>query len=92
LKDGGKVVLGVINSESWLGVEIQSKKTTSPFYRGANLSTVGEVLELLKSTGFKKSHTWQTLLSPACDDIVQEGHDQGGFVVIEAFKDKTLIS
>ncbi len=86
LKRGGKIVVGFIDRESFLGRLYLEKKKDSLFYRGAEFFSVPEASLLLKQAGFKNLSFFQTLFSLP-DDIngvqrVKEGAGEGGFVVI----------
>jgi len=88
LKKKGKIIIGIINKNSFLGKSYQKKK--SVFYKQANFFTVKEVKELLKAEGFNRPSYYQTLFKPLqrIDSIEKpvSGFGKGGFVVIVAQK------
>ena len=85
LRENGKIIMGIIDKNSFLGEFYQKKK--SVFYKRANFFTVREITELLKDTGFHKFSYYQTLYNlPAEIKSVQKprkGFGQGGFVVVK---------
>jgi SAM-dependent methyltransferase len=88
IRDGGCLILGMIDRESHLGKQYESKKKDNPFYRDAHFHGVDEMTSLLQSAGFGKFEYWQTLTGN--DESVPEdplpGYGKGGFVVIRASK------
>ncbi|MFA5517813.1 MAG: class I SAM-dependent methyltransferase [Spirochaetota bacterium] len=51
LRPGGLIIVGVLNSRSWLGVERKIKGVEDPVYHSARFFTTGEIRELLSSYG-----------------------------------------
>ncbi len=90
LKPGGRLIMGVIDRESFLGQMYERKKHESVFYRVARFYSVGEIIGLLKEVGFEKIETCQTIFRlPEKIDAVEplkDGYGEGGFVVISAKK------
>lgn len=88
LKKKGKIIIGIINKDSFLGEFYQKKK--SVFYKEANFFNVREITDLLKNTGFSKFSYYQTLYRlPTEIKSVQKprkGFGRGGFVVISGEK------
>jgi SAM-dependent methyltransferase len=88
LKDEGRLILGFVDRESYLGRIYQEKKEKSRFYSEANFYSVPDVLRLLPSVVWRKISIRQTLFESAGErDAVQtprEGYGEGGFVVISA--------
>lgn len=84
----GKIIIGIIDKDSFLGKFYQKKK--SAFYKEANFFSVGEVTALLKSTGFKDISYLQTVFHLPGEitsiEKFQKGFDKGGFIVISAQK------
>ena len=84
LKHKGKLVIGMIDKDSFLGRLYESRK--SGFYKYANLYSVPQVLLLLKENGFSEIKVCQTVFNipDKIKDIdpVIEGWGKGGFVVI----------
>ena len=88
LKKDGKIILGIVDKESFLGKFYQKKK--SAFYGKARFFRVGEVTELLKEAGFGSFSYYQTLsVLPDEMSAVEKpakGFGKGGFVVVAAKK------
>ena len=88
LKKNGKIIMGIIDKDSFLGEFYQKKK--SVFYQEANFFNIREITDLLKDTGFSKFSYYQTLYKlPAEIKSVQrlrKGFGKGGFVVIAGEK------
>ncbi len=88
LKNGGKIIVGIIDKDSFLGRFYQSKK--SVFYKQANFFGVRELADLLKVTGFSRISYYQTIYKlPNKMNSVERprlGYGKGGFVVIRAHK------
>ena len=88
LKKNGKIILGIINKDSFLGKFYQKKK--SVFYKEAYFFSVKELTNLLKKTGYSRLSYYQTLFTlPNKVDSIQKarkGFGQGGFVVISGEK------
>jgi len=84
LKKNGKLIIGIIDKNSFLGKFYQKKK--SIFYQQAHFWGVKEITDLLRKAGFKKFSYLQTLFSLP-EDIVsvekpRKGFGKGGFVII----------
>lgn len=88
LKPGGRIVIGVVPGDSFLGKKYS--KSDSKFYRHANFYTVDQVLSLLKGSGYNNLKTCQTLFSDPKElksvEPVKEGYGEGSFVVISGQK------
>lgn len=88
LKDRGKIIIGIIDKDSFLGKIYQERKGESKFYSGARFYSTQEVIELLKEHNFKKVSTFQTVSLPPEQtreiEQPQEGYGKSGFVVIGA--------
>ncbi len=88
LKKNGKIIIGIIDRDSFLGKFYQKKK--SIFYKHAKFFNIKEVTHLLKSTGFSKFYYYQTLYKlPSKINSIQKsrkGSGKGGFVVIAGEK------
>lgn len=86
LKKNGKLVIGIINKDSFLGKFYQKKK--SIFYQYAHFFEIKEVAVLLRQAGFKKFSYFQTLFSLPEKMVSVEkpikGFNKGGFVVVSA--------
>lgn len=90
LKKDGKIIIGMIDRDSFLGKYYQKKRGI--FYKRANLLNVKEVADLLTRTRFKKFSYWQTIFRIP-DEMrsvhkTRKGFGKGGFVVIRALKNK----
>lgn len=88
LKDDGRLVIGLIDKDCFLGRFYQGKK--SLFYEAAHFFSVDDVTVLLEKTGFYQFRFYQTL-TVFPDEIrtverPKKGFGDGGFVVIEAAK------
>ncbi|RKY31622.1 MAG: SAM-dependent methyltransferase [Candidatus Omnitrophota bacterium] len=88
LKTKGKIIIGIVDKDSFLGKFYQKKK--SAFYKEAVFFSVKEIVYLLGSTGFSKFSYYQTLYDFP-DEIKsvqkpQKGFGKGGFVVISGEK------
>lgn len=88
LKKGGKVIVGIIDKDSFLGKYYQKKK--SVFYGHANFFSARQAAGLLKNAGFSVLSCYQTLYRlPNRIYTIQEpqrGFGKGGFVVISGGK------
>ena len=89
LKPEGRIVLGIIDKESFLGKKYEKKK--SVFYRKAKFYSVREIIDWLKSLNFRKIETRQTIfkdLKKLRKVEIKKGYGDGGFVAISAEKVK----
>jgi ubiquinone/menaquinone biosynthesis C-methylase UbiE len=88
LKKHGKIILGIVDKNSFLGKFYQSKK--SVFYKQAHFFTAEELAGLLVSEKFGNISYYQTLYDlPDKITSVQKpekSYGKGGFVVIAAHK------
>lgn len=88
LKKNGKIIVCIIDKNSFLGKFYQRKK--SVFYKEAKFFGVKELTDLLRSAGFKKFSYYQTLFSPlekiTSVEKPKKGFGRGGFVVISGVK------
>ena len=88
LKDNGKIIIGIIDKNSFLGKLYQEKK--SVFYKKAKFFSVMELTDLLKEAGFNRFYNFQTIfeLPDRISSIEkpQNGFGKGSFVVISAEK------
>jgi len=94
LKKSGKVIIGIVDRESFLGKFYQHKE--SVFYKKARFFSVIEVTELLEESDFSSFSYYQTISILPNDmksvEKPKKGFGKGGFVVIAAKKKKrTLI-
>ena len=91
LKEGGKVILGFVDEESFLGQFYLKKKESSIFYKDAQFFSAFEVTSLLQKTGFGNFDFYQTLFSlpHEINEIQQpkKGVGEGGFAIISAISE-----
>jgi ubiquinone/menaquinone biosynthesis C-methylase UbiE len=88
LKSNGKLIIGIVDKDSFLGEYYQKKK--SVFYGKANFFNVRELAALLEQAGFEKLGYYQTIFKLP-DEIrsvqkPRKGSGKGGFVVITSEK------
>ncbi|WP_456472936.1 class I SAM-dependent methyltransferase [Methanocaldococcus sp.] len=87
LKKGGKIVIGIIDKDSYLGKIYEEKKKKSKFYKDAKFLSAKEVIEILKELKFKNIKATQTLFEDEYRKYeIKEGYGEGGFVAISAYK------
>jgi len=88
LKKNGKIIIGIVDRESFLGKFYPKKK--SVFYKQADFFGIQELADLLKIIGFNRISYYQTIykLPDKINSIqkVKKGFGSGGFVVISAYK------
>lgn len=88
LKRSGKIIIGIIDKDSFLGKFYQRKK--SIFYKQARFFSLKETTQLLRETGFIRFSYYQTLFKlPDKIDSIEKpkrGFSKGGFVVISGEK------
>jgi len=93
LKKNGKVIIGIIDKNSFLGKFYRKKKEV--FYKQANFFSVEEVIDLLKASGFIGFSHYQTIFQlPEKMNSIEKprkGFAKGGFVVISAKKNTKRI-
>lgn len=86
LKPKGKLVIGIVDKESFLRKSYQEKG--SIFYEYARFFDIEEIVQILKTDGFSDFSYYQTIFDyPEKLKTVeepQEGFGKGGFVVIGA--------
>jgi ubiquinone/menaquinone biosynthesis C-methylase UbiE len=84
LKKNGKIIIGIIDRDSFLGKFYQKKK--SLFYKQARFFGVKELTHLLEGVGFKNFSYYQTIFKlPEKINSIEKpkkGFGKGGFVVI----------
>ncbi|MCK5595016.1 class I SAM-dependent methyltransferase [bacterium] len=90
LKNNGKIIIGIIDKNSFLGKLYQKKK--SVFYKKAKFFSVPELTDLIKDTGFNRFYYCQTIFELpnkiSSVEKPQNGFGKGSFVVISAEKNK----
>ena len=91
LRPGGRVVIGMIDSESWLGKKYQKRPKKESFYSEAVFHTPHSIGEKVKKAGFLPPKFLQTLFKnnsrSDCSWRIESGFGDGGFVVIIADKE-----
>jgi hypothetical protein len=90
LKSGAPLVIGFVDRTSMLGQHYLAHQTENVFYREARFYSVLEVEKLLADTGFV-DFVWVQTLSKPLDKIQEieplcDGHGEGAFVVVRAFR------
>ena len=90
LKDKGKIIIGLIEGDSFLGKDYQNRKKESKFYKEAKLRPGRKIVELLQNYHFKGVVTLQTIFrSPEkikATENPRKGFGKGGFTVVCAEK------
>jgi len=91
LKTKGKIIIGIVDKDSFLGKTYQRKKRAGHrFYKEANFYSAREAIEMLKAQGFRKIVAFQTLFHPLAEikkiEPVKRGFGKGGFVAIAGTK------
>jgi len=88
LKKDGKVIVAIVDKDSFLGAYYRKKK--SVFYKNARFFNVTEVKKLLAEAGFLRFSYMQTIFELPAEvkhkEKPKRGHGSGGFVVIRAKK------
>ena len=88
LKENGKVIVGIIDKNSFLGKNYQKKRGV--FYKKAKFFSVKEITGLLENAGFFNFSYYQTLFDlPGKINSIQKpkkGFGQGGFIIISGEK------
>jgi len=88
LKPGGKIIIGIIDKESFLGKFYQQKG--SIFYGHARFFNIKEVVQMLGVSGFNDFAYCQTIFDYPdrlrAIEKPQENYGKGGFVVVSAVK------
>ena len=92
LKKNGKIIIGIIDKNSFLGKYYKKKR--SIFYKEANFFSIVEIVDLLKDAGFSEFSYYQTLYKlPEEIKLIQKpqkGFGKGGFVVITGEKNEVI--
>ena len=90
LKDGGKIIIGFIDKESFLGQLYEKRRKKSKFYSHAKFYTVSQVLNWITKIGFENIQICQTIFKYPKEitkiEPVKEGYGKGCFIVISAQK------
>jgi SAM-dependent methyltransferase len=90
LKPHGQMIIGMIDSNSFLGKIYRAKKHENKFYRDARFYSVFQILAWLNSLGYDAINSCQTIFRPipaiTGPEPIEPGHGQGGFVVVSGRK------
>jgi ubiquinone/menaquinone biosynthesis C-methylase UbiE len=88
LRKKGRIIIGIVDKDSFLGKYYKRKKTV--FYKQADLLRAKDLITMLKAIGFKSFSYYQTVFRlPASIKSIekpQKGFGKGGFAVISAVK------
>ncbi len=88
LKAKGRIILGIVDKDSFLGKFYQEKK--SPFYKEANFFSVKKIVKLLEDNNFSNFSFYQTIFHLPEEiqaiEIPTKDYGKGGFVVISGEK------
>ncbi len=90
LRPGGRLIIGLVPCDSFLGRQYDPRRQTSRFYRNARFFSMDETTRLLEAAGFGSFACVQTLFDfpekmTAADPVIP-GCDRGGFVVLSGIK------
>ena len=88
VRQGGRLLVGILDRNSPLGRRYEAGAKRSLFYREARFLSTIEVEDLLEKTGCTVEGTFQTIFSDPGDltalEPVLRGHGKGLFVVVSA--------
>ena len=91
LKLNGRLIIGFVDKDSFLGKIYQEHKDKSVFYKFAKFYSVDEVVFYLKNSGFGNFVFNQTIFKDLKEikniEPIRSGYSNGSFVVINARKD-----
>lgn len=90
LKPQGKLLIGFVDKDSFLGQHYLQKKNKSVFYKNAKFYSAQDIQNILKENNFKLLKIKQTLFTLPKQlfrvEPVKAGHGKGGFIGILAKK------
>lgn len=90
LRNKGKLIVGIVDKNSFLGKFYERKKMKNVFYRVATFYSCEEIIEDMERLGFKNIKIYQTIFSPLYlikkIEPVKKGCGKGGFVGIRGEK------
>jgi len=90
LRSGGRLIIGLVPRNNFLGRQYETQRQTSRFYRNARFFSMNETTHLLEAAGFESFTCEQTLFDfpekMTEPDPVIPGCDWGGFVVLSGIK------
>ena len=88
LKHGGKLILGIIDRKSFLGRHYMKQRKL--FYKKARFFPLKEIMDMLKTAGFRKISCYQALFDFPENinyiEMSEKGYGRGGFTVISSFR------
>ncbi|OSS41608.1 Methyltransferase TM1293 [Desulfurella amilsii] len=86
LKPKGKIIIGIVDSDTTLGRLYLEKKENSVFYKHARFFSSKQVIDLLEKSGFTFKQAYQVLLGDYRQinavEEPKEGFGEGGFSVL----------
>ena len=87
-KEGGTIIVAIIDGASDLGKALHKRKDKSKFYAPAYFFSADDIVQLLQAQGYTVTESWQTLIenNPTKPEQPIKGTGQGGFVVIKGEK------
>jgi len=90
LKPTGRLIVGFVDRESFLGRVYERRKHGNVFYSVANFYSTEELLRRLKTAGFRKFESKQTVFHDLHKirniEAIKNGYGEGAFVVVAASK------
>ncbi len=101
LNTRGRIIIGMIDKASQLGLVYDAEKEKDPFFRDAHFHSSDEIIRHLRDTGFSNIVSRQTLMGDPFaaaherekeDETtgktlaIQDGYGEGGFVALRADK------
>ncbi len=90
IKSGGYIIIGMIDSDSFLGKAYELEKKDSKYYKYAHFYSVNQVLKWVRKLGYCHIKICQTIFKNpgkiTATEPVKDGSGRGGFVVISAKK------
>jgi len=88
LKNHGSLIIGFVDSESYLGKKYFLKRNESKFYKEATFYSTDTVMHYLKETGFDNFECNQTIFRDGESSALsfKKGYGEGSFIVIKAIK------
>jgi ubiquinone/menaquinone biosynthesis C-methylase UbiE len=85
-----KIIIGMLDKDSPLGKEYESKKKSSKFFQNATFYSVNQVLQWLEKLECHQIKIYQTMMKGPEDiramEPIKKGHGEGLFVAISATK------
>jgi len=95
LKPEGTIIVGMLDRDSPFGKILQETRDEDKFFRFAQFSAAGEMIDRLRAAGFDAIRSAQTLLGDRLDTEdayeIREGYGEGAFVVLSGKKSITQV-